>query len=248
MKNTLTMVHRSLRRDMRSIDALIMAIVLPVMILVLFTIVFGGAIDTGIDYINYVVPGIFLLCVGFGTAGTAVSVCSDSMTGLMDRFRSLPIGSASVLTGHVVSGVVRNTLTMVVVILLAIVLGFRPNADPVEWLATFGILWLLMLAFTWAAVVFGLLVKSVEAAGSFSFTTLLLPYLSSAFVPIDTLPKWIQGFAEHQPMTHIIETLRGLLLGNPIGNHGWWAIAWCLGIALVMYSVARVLFNIQSRQ
>lgn len=246
IRNAFTMIRRSIRHDLRNTDALLMSVVLPIMILVLFTIVFGGAINTGTasgNYIDYVVPGIFVLCVCFGASGTAVGVCSDIATGLIDRFRSLPITSASVLTGHVVAGILRNTFAMVIVVALAIALGFRPHADFLEWLSVFGILWLLMLAFTWASAAFGLLVKSVEAAGSFMFTTMLLPYLSSSFVPINTLPTWVQGFATNQPVTHIVEAIRALLLGKSVGDHAWLAAVWCLSIALVMYLVARIMFQ-----
>lgn len=245
-RNSLTMIHRSIRRDLRNTDALMMSIVLPVMILIVFTVVFGGAVTAGAlggNYIDYVVPGIFVLCVSFGASGTAVSVCSDIATGLVDRFRSLPIASASVLTGHVIAGVIRNTLAMVIVVAFAVILGFRPNANFLEWLSIFGILWLLMLAFTWAAAAFGLLVKSVEAAGSFMFITMLLPYVSSSFVPLSTLPSWVRTFAENQPMTHIVEAIRALALGTPVGNHAWYAVIWCLGIAIVGYLAARVLFQ-----
>jgi ABC-2 type transport system permease protein len=245
-RNSWTMIKRSIKHDLRSVDALAMSVILPVMILVLFTTIFGGAIYTGVDYINYVVPGVFLICLGFGTAGTAVSVCDDNMKGIIDRFRSMPINSVSVLTGHVAASIVRNTFAMIVVSLLAIALGFRPSATFIEWLGVFGILWLLMLALTWAAAAFGLFVKNVEAAGSFMFTTMLLPYLSSSFVLISTLPVWLQGFAREQPINHAVEAIRALLLNGSVGDHAWITAIWCLAVTAIMYGIARVLFQRQA--
>lgn len=245
-RNSWTMLKRSIKNDLRSVDALAMSIILPAMLLVMFTIIFGGAINTGTEYINYVVPGVFMVCLSFGTAGTAVSVCSDKMKGIIDRFRSMPVNSASVLTGHVAASMIRNTFAMIMVSLLAVLLGFRPDASPLEWLGAFGILWLLMLAFTWSAAAFGLLVKNVEAAGSFMFTTMLFPYLSSSFVLISTLPDWLQGFAREQPVNHAVEAIRALLLDGSVGNHAWITAIWCLAITAVMYSIARVLFQRQA--
>lgn len=242
-RNSWTMLKRSVKHDLRSVDALVMSIVLPVMLLVLFTTIFGGAINTGTEYINYVIPGVFMVCLSFGTASTAVSVCSDNMQGIIDRFRSMPINSASVLTGHVVASMIRNTFAMVVVSLLAVVLGFRPDATPLEWLGVFGILWLLMLALTWAAAAFGLFVKNIEAAGSFMFTTMLFPYLSSSFVLISTLPDWLEGFAREQPINHAVEAIRALLLNGSVGDHAWITAVWCLVITAVMYTTARMLFQ-----
>lgn len=240
------MLKRSVRHDLRSVDALAMSIILPVMLLVLFTTIFGGAINTGTEYINYVVPGVFMVCLSFGTAGTAVSVCNDNMKGIIDRFRSMPVNSASVLTGHVVASIIRNTFAMVVVSFLAVVLGFRPEASALEWLGVFGILWMLMLALTWAAAAFGMFVKNIEAAGSFMFTTMLFPYISSSFVLISTLPTWLQSFAREQPINHAVEAIRALLLNGQVGNHAWITAAWCLAITIVMYAVARTLFQRQA--
>lgn len=245
-RNSWTMVKRCVKHDLRSVDALAMSVILPVMLLALFTVIFGGAINTGTEYINYVIPGIFMICLSFGTAGAAVSVCSDNMNGVVDRFRSMPISSASFLTGHVVASMARNTFAMIIVSLLAVVFGFSPNANALEWLATFGILWLLMLALTWAAVAFGLFVKNIEAAGSFMFTTMLFPYLSSGFVLISTLPSWIQGFARNQPITHVIEAIRALLLGLPVDDHAWLSVVWCAALTLIMYCTAKALFQRQN--
>lgn len=245
-RNSWTMVKRSIRHDLRSVDALAMSVILPVMLLVLFTTIFGGAINTGTNYINYVVPGVFMICLCFGTASTAVSVCDDNMKGIIDRFRSMPVNSASVLTGHVVASMIRNTFAMIIVSLLAVALGFRPNATFFDWLGVFSILWLLMLALTWAAAAFGLFVKNIEAAGSFMFTTMLFPYLSSSFVLIATLPTWLQGFAREQPINHAVEAIRALLLNGSVGDHAWITAIWCLAITAAMYGTARVLFQRQA--
>lgn len=246
IRNSWTMVKRCVRHDLRSVDALAMSVILPVMLLVMFTTIFGGAINTGTEYVNYVIPGIFMICLSFGTAGTAVSVCHDNMNGVLDRFRSMPIHGTSVLTGHVVASMARNTFAMLIVALLALAFGFEPTATLPEWLAVLGILWLLMLALTWAAAAFGLFVKNIEAAGSFMFTTMIFPYLSSGFVLISTLPHWIQGFARNQPINHIIEATRALLFGGNVGDHAWIAIVWCLGLTLAMYLAARSLFQRQA--
>jgi len=245
-RSSWTMVKRSVKHDLRSVDALAMSVLLPVMLLVLFTTIFGGAINTGTDYINYVVPGVFMICLSFGTASTAVSVCDDNMKGIIDRFRSMPFNSASVLTGHVIASMIRNTFAMIIVSLLAIALGFRPDATALDWLGVFGILWALMLALTWAAAAFGLFVKNIEAAGSFMFITMLFPYLSSSFVLISTLPDWLEGFAREQPINHAVEAIRALLLNGSIGNHAWITVLWCLGITAIMYMIARILFQRQA--
>lgn len=247
LNNAAVMTQRCLRHIIRNLDTLIMSIILPVVILLLFVYVFGGAIATGTEYINYVVPGILLLCAGSGSSTTAVAICTDMLAGIIDRFRSLPIASSSVLTGHVVASLARNLISTCVVVLIALAIGFRPNAGPLEWLAALGILMLFVLAISWLSVVLGLIANSTDAASGFSFFMMFLPYISSAFVPTDTMPRFLQLFAAHQPVTPVIETLRGLLLGTPIGNSGWLAIAWCLGIALASFVAARAVFNRRAR-
>lgn len=243
MTVTLTMIGRSLRHLTRSLDVLLLGVVLPVMLLLLFVYVFGGAIATGTAYINYVVPGIILLCAGYGASQTAISVTNDLVRGIIDRFRSLPIPSSSVLSGHVTASLVRNLLSTAIVVGVAWAMGFRPSATPLEWLAALGVLVMFILAMAWLSVVFGLLARTVEGAGGFGFFVLFLPYVSSAFVPTETMPDWLHAFAHHQPVTPIIETLRGLLLGTPIGDSGWLAVAWCAGILVVSYALARILFK-----
>lgn len=241
--DSLTMIQRSLRHSVRNQDALLMAVALPVLLMLLFVDVFGGAIDTGTEYVNYVVPGIILLCTGYGAASTAVAVAQDMAEGVVDRFRSLPIHSSAVLTGHVVASLARNAFSTALVIGVAVLSGFRPTAGPLRWLGTVGVLVLFVLAMSWLSVALGLLARSVEGASGFTFFVLFLPYLSSAFVPTETMPAVLRVVADHQPITPIIETLRGLLLGAPIGSSGWLAAAWCGGLLVVSYTASSVLFR-----
>ena len=226
-------IGRSLRLSLRNTEALIMAIMLPVMLMLLFTYVFGGALDPSGNYVDYVVPGIILLCAGFGSSSTAVDVSTDMTNGINDRFRTMPIRSFSVITGHVVASLTRNLLATAIVIGVALLVGFRPSAGTVEWLAAVGMIALFILTFTCLFAAIGLVAGSPSAASGYGFTLLFLPYLSSAFVPTDTMPVWLRGVADHQPITPVIETIRGLLTGTPIGNGAWIAAAWCAGILLV---------------
>jgi ABC-2 type transport system permease protein len=237
------MVGRSVRLSIRNMDALITALALPIMLMLLFVYLFGGAINTGTAYVTYVVPGVIMLCAGFGSALTAVAVAQDMNGGIMDRFRSMDIGGASVLAGHVVASVARNMLSTVLVLGVALLIGFRPQADAAQWLAAVGLLVLFVFAFSWVAAAVGLLARSVEAANGFSFFVTFLPYPSSAFVPIDTMPSWIHGVAEHQPFTPVIESVRGLLLDTPVGNAPWLALAWCGGILVVAVTASGYLFR-----
>jgi ABC-2 type transport system permease protein len=233
MTDSLTFIGRSLRHSVRSIDALLTAILLPVAIMLMFVYVFGGAIDTDGRYVDYVVPGIIVLCAGFGSAGTAVAVALDMTTGVIDRFRTLPISSAAVLTGHVAASVARNVLSTLLVLAVALLAGFQPEADALNWLAAAGLLLALMTAISWLAACFGLIAKSVEAANAITFVAAFAPYVSSAFVPPDTMPAGLSWIAEHQPVTPIADTLRELMLGQPVGNEAIVAIAWCVaGIAV----------------
>lgn len=237
------LIGRSIRRSSRSIDALLTAVMLPVIILLLFVYIFGGAIERDGQYVDYVVPGIILLCAGFGSATTSVAVNQDMTTGVIDRFRSLPIVASAVLTGHVVASVLRNLISTAIVFGVALAIGFRPDAGPLEWLGVLGVLVLFMTAISWLAGAFGLLARSPEAAGGFSFLVMFLPYASSAFVPTDTMPEFLRGFAAHQPVTPVIETLRGLLLGTPSGTDAVTAVAWCAGLALVGLGASALLFR-----
>jgi ABC-2 type transport system permease protein len=244
VSDALTMSVRSVRLSMRHLDALITSLVLPVMLMLVFVELFGGAIETGAeDYVTYVVPGVILLCAGFGSATTAVSVSQDMTGGIVDRLRSMDVSGAAVLGGHVAASVVRNVASTILVFTIALALGFRPGAGPLHWLAVAGVLLAFVIAVSWLAATIGLLAGSPEAANGFTFVVMFLPYASSAFVPVDTMPSWLQGFAEHQPITPVTETLRGLLLGTPLGHEPWTALAWCAGILLVSVVASAVLFQ-----
>ncbi|GAA2645538.1 MULTISPECIES: ABC transporter permease [Streptomyces] len=243
MSDALIMTGRSVRLSRRNVDALMMAMALPVMLLLIFVYFFGGAINTGTEYVTYVVPGVLLLCAGFGSASTAVAVTEDLKGGIIDRFRSLDIGGTPVLAGHVLASTARNLIATALVFALAFAIGFRPSAGPGGWLAAIGLLVAYIAALSWLSAAVGLLVKSPEAAGGFTFFVSFLPYPSSAFVPTDTMPSWLQGFAAHQPVTHVIEAVRGLLLGQPVGSTGWVALAWCTGILTASAAASGALFK-----
>ena len=236
-------VRRGIRHTLRNPDALVTSLALPVIILLLFVYVFGGAISPGGEYVDYVVPGIIVLCAMFGSAGTAVGVCTDKVIGVMDRFRTMPIRGAAVLVGHVVASLLRNMVASTLVIGLGLAIGFRPNATVVEWVAAIAVIVLVVLSVTWMATAAGLLAGSVESANALGFAVMFLPYLSSAFVPVDTLPSWLQGVARHQPVTPVIESLRGLLIGTPIGHQGWWVLAWWGGLLVVSVVASSQLFR-----
>jgi ABC-2 type transport system permease protein len=241
---TLTLIRRDLRLSARSIDALIMSLMLPTILMLMFVYLFGGAIQTPDGrYVTYVVPGVILLCAGYGSAQTAVSVCQDMRNGIVDRFRAMDIGGTAFLTGHVVASVARNLVSTVVVSGVALAIGFRPPAGPAAWLATIGVLLAFIGAISWLAATMGLLTRNPEAASGFAFVVMFLPYPSSAFVPIATMPSWLQPFARHQPVTPVIETMRGLLLNRPVGSNAWTGLAWCAGILVVAMVAAAVLFR-----
>ena len=238
-----TMATRCLRLSSRNVDALVTALALPIVLMLLFVELFGGAIDTGGDYVTYVVPGVLLLCAAFGSATTAVSVTSDLTGGIVDRLRSMDVGGPAMLAGHVVATVLRNAVSTVLVVGVALLIGFRPHAGVLDWVAAAAVLAAFVCAASWLAAALGLVARSPEAANGLTFLVIFLPYPSSAFVPIDTMPSWLQGFAHHQPVTPVVETLRGLLLGTPIGSSAVEALAWCGGITLVAVACSSVLFR-----
>jgi ABC-2 type transport system permease protein len=229
-RDAVLLVGRTLRRSTREVDALLMAVMLPVMLMLTFVYVFGGAMSAVPHYVDYVVPGIVLLCTGFVSAATAVSVASDMTGGLMDRFRSMPLRPSAVLVGHVVGSLVRNIVSTTLVIGVALAIGFRPSAGPVAWLGAAGLLVAWALAITWVAVWLGLLASSPEAASGFTFAVLFLPYVSSAFVPPATMPRVLEVIATYQPVTPVTDTVRAWLLGADVGANPWVALAWCAGI------------------
>lgn len=226
-------VGRALRHSLRNVESLLMGVMLPVMLMLLFTFVFGNAFDPTGGYVDYVVPGIILLCAGFGAAGTAVSVSQDMTSGIIDRFRTMPIRGWAVLSGHVVASLVRNLVATGVVIGVALLVGFRPSGGVVEWIAALALVALYILAITALFAAIGLASGNAEAANGYGFILLFLPYLSSAFVPVATMPEWLQGFAGHQPITPLIEAIRGLLMGGGAAGNALVAVAWCVGILIV---------------
>jgi ABC-2 type transport system permease protein len=242
--DALTMADRCVRLTSRNVEVLLTSLMLPVMIMLLFVYLFGGAIETGTSsYVTYFLPGALLLCVGYGAALTAVSVSQDLKGGIVDRFRSMNVSGAALLGGQVVASIARNLAATILVIGVAFLIGFRTSVDWLHWLGAAGVLLLFVLAFSWLAATVGLLVKSPEAAGGFGFFMMSLPYPSSAFVPISTMPSWIHGVAQYQPVTPVIESLRGFLLGAPMGNSLWLALAWCGGILVVSVVASGILFS-----
>lgn len=251
-RDSSTMVRRQLKRLLRYPSMTVQLVITPIIILLLFVYVLGGTLGAGLGngsgnarhaYVNYVVPGVLLMTAAMAATGTAVMVATDMTEGIIARFRTMRISRASVLTGHVVGSVIQQLLSMAVLIGVAMALGFRPNATVVEWLATAGMLTLFAVATTWLSVALGLKSPTPEAAGNAPMPLILLPFLGSGFVPTDSMPTALRWFAEYQPFTPIMETVRGLLLGTPIGNSGAIATAWCVGIAAVSYLWARNIFN-----
>ena len=243
MSNAAVLIARSLRHVPRSLDSLLLGVALPVLLMLLFVYVFGGAVNVGTAYVDYVVPGVIVLCAGYGASMTAVSVATDMVNGVIDRFRSMPILASAVLVGHVISSVVRNLVSTLLVIVVALLAGFRPTTSINRWLAAFGVIVLFVLALSWASAALGMLARTVEGASGITFVILFLPYLSSAFVPTSTMPEALRVISDHQPITHVIETIRGLLMGSPIGNSGWLAVLWSLGIMTVSFLAAGHLFR-----
>ena len=233
------MLGRSMRHILRSMDTIITVTIMPIMFMLLFVYVFGGAIQTGTDnYVNYLLPGILLIAIASGIAYTAYRLFMDMQRGIFERFNSMPIARSAPLWGHVLTSLVSNAISLVVIILVALVMGFRSSAGVGAWLAVAGILALFTLALTWIAVIAGLSAKSVDGVGAFSYPLIFLPFISSAFVPTASMPSVVRAFAEHQPVTSIVEALRSLLAGQPVGNAIWVALAWCVGITIVAYLFA----------
>jgi ABC-2 type transport system permease protein len=245
------MLRRNLRRAMRHPGLTLWTVATPVFLLLLFVGVFGGALGAGISglsssdisYIDYIAPGIILMAVTAGSVSTATSVSIDMAEGIINRFRTMAISRASVLTGHVVGSVIQTMASIVLVIGVALLMGFRPSASVVEWLAVIGILTLIALALTWMAAAAGLVAKGPESASNLPLPVIFLPMLGSGFVPTESMPAGVRWFAEHQPFTPIIETLRGLLMGTPIGDNAIIALAWCAGLTLAGYLWARSAFT-----
>lgn len=237
--DTLVLLGRSLRHITRSLDTIITTAIMPIGFMLLFVYVFGGAIDSGSDsYVSYLLPGILIMTIASGIAYTAYRLFLDLKSGIFERFQSMPIARSAVLWAHVLTSLVANMISIVVVVLAALLMGFRTGAGIEAWLAVAGILILFTLALTWIAVLPGLTAKTVDGASAFSYPLIFLPFVSSAFVPTDTMPGPVRAFAEHQPVTSIVNAIRDLLTQRPVGADIWVALAWCLGILAVAYLFA----------
>ncbi|MFD1357875.1 ABC transporter permease [Fictibacillus halophilus] len=240
------LLGRLMRNIMRSPDTIITVAITPIMMMLLFVYVFGGAIEAGTDnYVNYLLPGILLMAIATGVAYTSVRLFTDVKSGLMARFITMPIKRSSVLWAHVLTSLVSNALTILIVILVALLMGFRSNADIMDWLSVIGILALFTLALTWLAVIPGLTAVSMEGATAYSYPLVFLPFISSAFVPTETMPKMVRVFAENQPVTSIVNAIRALLYDGSVGNDIWISLAWCIGIMVVAYFFASKQFKSQ---
>ena len=242
--DTRILLGRSMRHITRSLDTIITTAVMPVARILRFVYVFGGAIDVGsASYVDYLLPGILVVTIASGISYTAFRLFLDKQGGLFERFRSMPIARSSVLWAHVLTSLVANSASLAVVVGVALLLGFRPNAGPLAWLAVAGILALLTLALTWLAVIPGLTATSADGASAFAYPLILLPFVSSAFVPTATMPGPVRWFAEHQPVTAIVDALRHLLAGQPVGSGIWAALGWCLAVLAVAYAVAMAAYR-----
>ncbi len=233
------MLGRSMKHIVRSIDTIITVCITPIAMMLLFVYVFGGAIETGSEkYINYILPGIMLMTIGSGIAYVSYRLFLDKQRGIFERFHSMPISRSAVLWGHVLTSLVSNGISVIIVILVALLMGFRSSASILDWICVFGILGLFTLALTWCAVIAGLVAKTTEGAGVFAYPIIFLPFLSSAFVPTETMASGVRAFAENQPVTPIVETIRNLLTNQSVGQEIWIALGWCVVITVVAYFVA----------
>ncbi|MBF6222884.1 ABC transporter permease [Nocardia gipuzkoensis] len=242
--DTALLLGRSLRHITRSADTIITTTIMPIAFMLLFVYVFGGAIDSGSDsYVQYLLPGILLITIASGIAYTAFRLFLDMKSGIFERFQSMPIARSSVLWAHVLTSLVANLISLVVVVLVALLMGFRSGAGILAWLAVAGILILFTLALTWIAVIPGLSAKTPDGASAFSYPLIFLPFISSAFVPTDTMPGPLRAFAENQPVTSIIDAIRNLFTEQPVGSDIWIALGWCVGILAVAYLFAMTTYR-----
>jgi ABC-2 type transport system permease protein len=242
--DTAVLTGRTLRHVTRSVDTIITTAITPIAIMLMFVYVFGGAIDTGpVPYIDYMLPGILLITIASGISYTAFRLFGDMQGGIFERFQSMPIARSSVLWAHVLTSLVGNLIAVVVVVLVALLMGFRSGAGVLAWLAVAGILLLFTLALTWIAVIPGLTAKSVDGASAFSYPLIFLPFISSAFVPTETMPGPVRAFAENQPVTYIVNAIRDLFAQESVGTGIWIALAWCVGILVVAYTFAMVTYR-----
>jgi len=242
--DTAVLLGRSMRHITRSPDTIITVTIMPIALMLLFVYVFGGAIHTGSGhYVNYLLPGILLITIAMGISYTAIRLFTDMHSGIFERFQSMPIARSSALWAHVLTSVVSNLISLVLVVLVAVLMGFRSGAGALAWLAVAGILVLFTLALTWLAVIAGLSAKTTDGAGAFSYPIIFLPFISSAFVPTRTMPGPVRAFADNQPVTSIVNTIRDLLAQQPVSTGIWTALAWCLGILIVAYALAMASYH-----
>ncbi|WP_328290287.1 ABC transporter permease [Nocardia aurantiaca] len=240
--DTLVMFRRCARRTLRSTDTLIISLTMPILMMLLFTYVFGGAIQVGGSYLNYVVPGIMLLCTGFGASITATSVCTDMTRGSMDRFRTLPMFRQALSAGHLTEGVIRTMTAIAIAVSVAVALGYRPGSGPLGWLGAAALIALFVVAITAIAVALGMAASNPEAAGGLTYAITFIPYVSSAFVPTHTMPSWLRGIVDRQPATPVVDTVRALLDGTA-ADRALAAVLWCAAIAAVGFLCAAVSFR-----
>jgi ABC-2 type transport system permease protein len=247
-RDALTMTGRVVRASLRSIDTIVSTLAMPIMMMLAFVYIFGSAMTmpTG-DYVNFIVPGVLLMCVGTGISYSAVRVNVDLTTGIFDRFHSMPIAKSSILGGHVLASLLLNTVSLGAILLVSFLVGFRPQANALEWLLAAAILLLSILSMTWMAVAFGLMAKSYEGAGMFSYVLIGLMFVSSAFVPTDNMSAGLRAFAQRQPMTPIAGSVRSLLTGQPDFGAVWAAVLWCAGIGAAFYLLAMAAYKRRMR-
>ena len=242
--DTAVLTGRTMRHITRSPDTIITTAIMPIVMMLLFVYVFGGAIRHGPgSYVTYLLPGILLITIGMGISYTAVRLFTDMQSGIFQRFQSMPIARSSVLWSHVLTSLAANLISLVAVVLIAVAMGFRSGAGVLAWLSVAGILFLFTLALTWIAVIPGLTARSVDGAGAFSYPLIFLPFISSAFVPTGTMPGPVRAFADNQPVTSIVNTIRDLLAQQPVSTGIWIALAWCLGILIVAYALAMATYH-----
>lgn len=246
--DSFVLIKRSIMHIVKSMDQLLAVAFQPIMFMLLFRYVFGGAINTGgTSYVNYLTAGILIQSAAFGSTTTALGLATDLKRGIVDRFRSLPMMTSAVLIGHTVADLVRNIISSTIMVLVALLVGFRPKADFKEWLMAIGILLLFTFAMSWLSVILGLLAKSVEAVQWLGFVLIFpLTFASSAFVPTQGMPKYLRIFAENQPVSQVIGAVRALLVGDPLGSYGWKAVIWCVGMLAVSVPISIILFRRRS--
>jgi ABC-2 type transport system permease protein len=249
INDTWLMAKRSIMHIVRSLDQLLSLLLFPIMFMLLNRYVLGGAIDTGdVSYANYLFAGILVQVLAFGANYTTVNLAVDLKEGIVDRFRSLPMVSGTLLTGHIFADLVRNGISTAIIIIIGFAVGFRPSASLEDWLCVIGLGILFSLAISWISAVLGLVVKSLEAAQWIGFVFIFpLTFISSAFVPTDTMPGWLQAFAENQPVTHVIDAMRSWLVGTPMGDAAWKSIVWCVGLIAIFMPLSIHLFRNKSR-